>query len=370
MKEITENDVNYMKRALSLALKGTGKVNPNPLVGAVIVKGGKVIGEGAHEYFGGPHAEVNAFKNALEDPMGADLYVTLEPCSHHGKTPPCADLIIEKKIKRVFIGTLDPNPLVSGSGVKKLEDAGIEVFHGILTDECMSLNEVFMKYIVDKDPFILVKYAMSLDGKIATHTGDSKWITGENARFHSHSLRNKYMGIMVGIGTVFSDDPELTCRQEGGRDPIRIVADTHLRIPLDAKILDTSKAKTIIATGTLEDEKKAQKIRDMGAQILVCPDDNDKEKIDLYSLFRTLGQMGIDGIMIEGGGELLFSVMEGGFADRVIAYMAPVLIGGRDAKTPLEGRGFSRIKDCIRLKDTVSISFNDGDFAVTGRVVR
>ena len=239
-----------MDIALHLARKGAGKVNPNPLVGAVIVNDGKIIGKGYHESYGKAHAEINAFKDAETELIeGSTMYVTLEPCSHYGKTPPCVDQIIENRIKRVVIGMVDPNPLVSGKGVKKLQEAGIDVTVGILEDKCKKLNEVFIKYITKKKPFVVLKTAMSLDGKISTTSGESKWITDKEARENVHILRNELTAIMIGIDTVIIDNPELTCRIPNGRNPIRIVVDSNLRIPYDSKILQTAKKfKTIIAT--------------------------------------------------------------------------------------------------------------------------
>ena len=257
-----EQDIIYMKRALELAAKGRGYTNPNPMVGAVIVKNGKIIGEGYHERCGEGHAEVNAFRNATEDTEGADIYVTLEPCSHYGKTPPCADLIVSKKIKRAIIGALDPNPLVSGRGIEKLKAAGIEVVTGVLAEESIALNEIFMKYIRDKEPFVLAKWAMSLDGKIACHTGDSQWISCEESRNEVQQLRHQMMGILVGVDTVITDNPRLTCRLEHGKNPVRIIADSNLRIPMDATVLDGT-VRTIIITTSQAPKDKMQALQEV-----------------------------------------------------------------------------------------------------------
>lgn len=239
----------YMRMALDLARKGKGWTTPNPLVGAIIVKGGRVIGQGYHQKYGQPHAEVNAIASAKEDVTGATLYVTLEPCSHFGKTPPCSDLLIDKNIKRVVVGTLDPNPLVAGKGIERLRSNGIEVVTGVLEEESQKLNEIFIKYIVTKEPFVVMKNAMSLDGKIATVTGESQWISGESSRKQVHSLRHELAGIMVGIETIIKDDPQLTSRTLNSRNPIRIVVDSQLRIPIASKVLtQQDKAKTIVAT--------------------------------------------------------------------------------------------------------------------------
>ena len=365
---IKEEDKQYMQRALALAEKGKGWTNPNPMVGAVIVKEGRIIGEGYHERCGEGHAEVNAFANATEDPEDAELYVTLEPCSHYGKTPPCADLIIRKRIKRVVIAALDPNPLVSGRGVKKLEEAGIEVVSGLLEEESRKLNEIFMKYIRKKEPFLLLKSAMSLDGKIATVTGESKWISNECSRTHSQSLRNQYMGILVGIQTVLEDDPRLTCRLPGGKSPIRIVADSRLRIPENAKILEEQdRATTILAIGVADEPEKEKRLLARGIQILKLPD--EKGRVDLTKLFLRLGQEGIDSVLIEGGGSLAGSAVKTGMIDRVITYIAPMILGGREAKSPVEGEGFANLKNALRLEEMEVIPL-DGDLAVTGKVVK
>ena len=240
----------YMRRALKLARQGAGYTNPNPMVGCVVVKDGRIISEGYHEKYGEFHAERNALTRCVEDPAGADLYVTLEPCCHYGKTPPCTEIIIEKKIARVFVGSMDSNPLVAGKGVQILREAGIEVETGILAEECRKLNEVFYHYMETGLPFVAMKYAMSLDGKIACATGDSKWVTGEAARRHVHELRKQYMGIMVGIGTVLADDPMLNCRVAEGADPVRIVCDSQLRIPMDSRLVQTARQiPTIVACG-------------------------------------------------------------------------------------------------------------------------
>ncbi|MDO4735086.1 MAG: bifunctional diaminohydroxyphosphoribosylaminopyrimidine deaminase/5-amino-6-(5-phosphoribosylamino)uracil reductase RibD, partial [Lachnospiraceae bacterium] len=241
----------YMKRAIELAEKGRGYTSPNPIVGCVVVKDGRIISEGYHERYGEFHAERNALLRCKEDTEGADLYVTLEPCCHQGKTPPCTDIIIEKKIGRVFVGSMDPNPLVAGKGVQILKGAGIAVETGILEKECLKMNEIFFHFITTKTPFVLSKFAMSMDGKIASESGDSKWVTGEEARAEVHLLRKYYSAIMVGIGTVLADDPMLNCRVEEGVDPIRVICDSSLRIPLDSKIVQTAKEiPTIVAAGT------------------------------------------------------------------------------------------------------------------------
>src|SRR6056297_2015385 len=281
-----------MKKALELARLGEGYTSPNPLVGALIVKKGKIIAEGYHEKYGENHAEVNAFLDASEDVKGADMYVTLEPCSHQGKTPPCADRIVKEGIKRVFIGMKDPNPLVAGRGVEILEKNGIEVKYGILEKEAVELNEIFIKYITENKPFCILKTAMSLDGKIATSSGDSKWISNKKSRKYVHQLRHRFSGIMIGIGTVIADDPMLTTRLENkkGKDPHRIVVDTEGRIPLDSKVLNQkSKSKTIIATTEKISPEKIENLKEKNAEVILTPLKNNK--VDLNYLFDSLAKM-------------------------------------------------------------------------------
>ena len=254
-------DKKYMERALELAALGEGKVNPNPMVGAVVVKDGKIVGEGYHKKYGGPHAEVFALEEAGIKAEGATIYVTLEPCSHYGKTPPCAKKIIDMGIKRCIIASLDPNPLVSGRGIKMMTDAGIEVVTGIMEKEALELNRVFMKYISTKVPYLFLKCGITLDGKIASRTGNSKWITNELAREKVQKLRNKYMGIMVGINTVIKDDPSLTARIENGRNPYRIVIDPNLDIPLESKFVNFQDGKSIVITS--ENNREKEKVSEL-----------------------------------------------------------------------------------------------------------
>jgi len=344
-----EDHERFMDRALRLARKGEGRASPNPMVGAVIVKDGRIIGSGYHERLGEGHAEVNAFRSATEDVAGATIYVTLEPCSHYGKTPPCSDKIIEKKIGRVVIAALDPNPLVSGRGVKKLQAAGIEVVTGILAEESSRLNEVFMKYIVKKEPFVVMKAAMSLDGKIATRTGESQWITGPAAREQVHHLRNALSGIMVGVQTVITDDPQLTSRIPGGKNPVRIIVDSTLRIPMEANVLkNQDAAKTILATTTRADRNKVALLEAAGIEILTVPAKDDG-RTDLKSLMEVLGERGVDSILLEGGATLNFAALEAGIIDKVQVYIAPKLIGGATAKTPVGGDGIEKLNQAFRV---------------------
>lgn len=345
------NHENYMKIALELAQNGMGYVSPNPMVGAVIVKNNEIIGRGYHEKYGGLHAERNAFANCKQDCSGADMYVTLEPCCHHGKTPPCTDIIIEKNIKRVFIGSSDPNPKVAGNGVKILRQHGIEVIEGILKEQCDKLNEIFFCYITTGKPFVTMKYAMTMDGKIACRTGLSKWITSEKSRQYVQYERLKHSAIMVGVGTVIADNPMLTCRLENGRNPVRIICDTNLRTPTDSEIVRTAKdIPTIIATCSDDTEKKSVYIN-YGCRVMNVNKYN--EHIDLNDLINRLGNEKIDSILLEGGGELNYSALQAGIVNKVQSYISPKIFGGRDAKTPVSGFGVDCPDNCYSLKNTV-----------------
>ncbi|MFQ9749134.1 MAG: bifunctional diaminohydroxyphosphoribosylaminopyrimidine deaminase/5-amino-6-(5-phosphoribosylamino)uracil reductase RibD [Anaerobutyricum soehngenii] len=346
----------YMRRAIELAKKGSGHVNPNPLVGAVIVRDGEIIGEGYHECYGQLHAERNAIANAKKrgnSLEGSTIYVTLEPCCHYGKTPPCTEAIIEEKIARVVVGSDDPNPLVSGKGFQMLREKGIEVIPHFLKEECDAMNHVFFHYIRTGTPYVAMKYAMTMDGKIACYTGDSKWVTGEESRAHVQTLRNHYKGIMAGIGTVLADDPMLNCRIEGGRDPIRIIADSHLRIPIDSQLVRTAGQQPLIVACLPDaDEEKAAQLKEKGIEVLRIPGvttaditEEQKEVISLPVLMKELGARKIDGILLEGGGQLNESALQAGIVDRIYCYIAPKIFGGAQAKTPVEGQGLTRAAD-------------------------
>jgi diaminohydroxyphosphoribosylaminopyrimidine deaminase/5-amino-6-(5-phosphoribosylamino)uracil reductase len=343
-------DYKYIKRAISLARRGAGWVNPNPMVGAVLVKDGMVIGEGYHEFFGGPHAEVNAI-GALPDTVieGSTLYVTLEPCAHHGKTPPCARLILEKKIARVVIGMADPNELVNGKGIEMLRAGGVQVDVGLPEPAVRKLNEVFTKYICTRQPFVVMKSAMTLDGKIATVTNASRWITGEASRKIVHRMRQELSAVMVGVDTVLFDDPLLNIRLKGTwKNPLKVIADTRGRISTEAKVLTNDPQLTLIATTSLADPKKLKHLERLGAQVLICP--LRDSKVDLGFVMQSLGAMGIDSIMIEGGSTLSFSALKAGLVDKVITFIAPKILGGTDAPTSVGGAGISNMEDAINLK--------------------
>ncbi len=344
------NDRDYMRIALQLAEKGRGWTNPNPMVGAVIVKDGRIIGQGWHERYGQPHAERNALAACTADPRGATLYATLEPCCHHGKQPPCVDAILAAGIRRVVVGSADPNPLVSGKGIALLRSHGIEVSENVLREECDRLNRIFFHYITTKRPFVLMKYAMTMDGKIAAYTGHSKWITGEAARAHVQQLRHQYSGIMVGLGTILADDPLLTCRMEGGKNPIRIICDSHLRTPLQAQVVRTAKeVPTLLATYCADPARHAAYTQ-AGCRVL-CIAEKDGH-IDLVQLMERLGQEQIDSILLEGGGTLNWTALESGIVQQVQAYIAPKLLGGSAAKTPVEGDGVPHPNAAFSLKNS------------------
>lgn len=348
---VRQEDIEYMRRAMELAERGVGFTNPNPMVGAVIVKGGKVIGEGWHERCGEWHAERNAFKNCTVPAEGATMYVTLEPCCHYGKTPPCTEAIIEHGIARVVVGMEDPNPLVAGKGIALLREAGIEVVCGVEEEALREQNRVFLKYISTKLPWVAMKTAMTLDGKIATRTGDSKWITGAEARAYVHELRHRFMAIVVGIGTAVADDPLLNCRIEGRgvRQPIRVVVDSNARLSLDSQLVKTAgEYRTIVAHTRFAPEERVKALRETGVEMLLC-----KEKeglVDVRNLLELLGQSGIDSILLEGGGSLNYTFLAEGLADELYAFIAPKIVGGMNAKTPVEGAGMEKMADAINLE--------------------
>ena len=359
------NDEYYMRLALELALKGLGKVNPNPLVGAVIVKDHEIIGEGYHKKYGGLHAERNALLNCTKSPSGATMYVTLEPCCHYGKTPPCTEAIIEHNISKVVIGTLDPNAKVSGKGVEYLIQAGIEVVVGTLEEQCKEINKVFFHFVTTQKPFVVMKYAMTMDGKIATAAGESKWITGDLARRRVHHDRNRYSAIMVGVGTVLSDNPLLTCRVMYGINPIRIVCDSNLITPLECNVIQTAKTiPTIIAT-TVRDQRAHKKYVNYGCKIL--PVSKKDNSVDLEELMVKLGELEIDSILLEGGATLNFSALNRGIVNKVECYIAPKIFGGHGAKTPVGGVGFSKISEAVQLKHSKIINVGD-DFLIESEV--
>ena len=358
----------FMKRALELAEKGWGRTNPNPLVGAVIVKDGVIIGEGAHERLGRNHAEINALKSVRDKVKGAHMYVTLEPCSHYGKTPPCALALASSGISKVFIAMGDPNPKVSGRGIQMLKDAGNEVEIGIMEKEAKKLNEIFIKYTVEKKPFVIMKTAMSFDGKIACHTGDSKWITGETSRRYVHKIRERVSGIMVGINTVIQDNPYLTARldMDKEKDPIRIIIDSKGRIPDTANVFDkASGAYTLVVTTEAMANNKERSITDNGAKVLRISGNDGR--VDLKALMTELYKMDIDSILLEGGSTLNASALECGIVDKVMFFYAPKIIGGINAPGPIGGKGAEIMRECWNIYDVNMNSF-DNDILLEGYI--
>lgn len=358
-------DEEYMKIALQLAEKGLGHVSPNPMVGAVIVKDGKIIGSGYHEKYGGYHAERAAIASCTEPTEGADMYVTLEPCCHYGKQPPCTDAILSAGIKRVIIASADPNPFVAGGGIRKLREKGVEITENVLKEECDKLNHVFFHYIKTKRPYVIMKYAMTMDGKTASYTGVAEWITGEAARQHVQKQRRQYSAVMVGVGTVIADNPKLTCRIDSEKKHSRIICDSGLRTPHDAYVVTTAdRIPTYIAT-CCRDRDKHSAYENAGCRIVVT-----KEKdghVDLNDLMDILGGAGIDSIILEGGGTLNWSALQSKIVQKVQTYIAPKLLGGRTAPTPADGAGFSSLADAVMLKNTV-ITPIGADFLIESEV--
>lgn len=376
-----KKDDEYMKLALELAEKGRGRTNPNPMVGAVIVKDGEIIGRGFHEKCGELHAERNAFLDCEKkgnNAEGAVMYVTLEPCCHYGKTPPCTEAIIAKGIKKVVVGAKDTNPLVGGKGIRILQEAGIEVEYGVMEKECRELNRIFFHYMEKKMPYVAMKYAMTSDGKIAAYTGKSKWITGDEARKHVHRCRSEYMGIMVGIGTVLKDDPMLNVRLDDGeyRNPVRIICDSDLNIPLDSKLVKTAgEIRTIIGFCKKQDEnvrceEKSRKYEELEAAGCELVENGEKEgHIDLKEFMEKLGQMGIDSILLEGGGTLNYAALKENLVDYIYCYVAPKILGGKDALTPVEGRGAENPGNAVKLKIQRTVMLGE-DLLIEQKVIK
>ena len=338
------SDQRFMEQAFTLAQKGEGAVNPNPLVGAVVVKEGEIVGQGYHQAFGSSHAEVFALDEAGAKARDATLYVNLEPCSHHGKTPPCTDRILQAGIRRVVIATRDPNPLTHGRGVARLEQAGLEITEGVLEKPARRLNEIFFKFISTGLPFVQLKLAMSLDGKIATQKGDSKWISGEAARTETHRLRRRFASVLVGVETVIADDPELTVRHVPGRNPIRIVLDGRGRIPIEARLLHQP-GRTIVVTASMREEK-VKALTKIGVEVWCL---GNQRRVDLSTSLERLGEEAVDSVLVEGGGETAASFLEADLVDKVSFFIAPLILGGRNAAPAVGGEGVAKITDGIPL---------------------
>jgi diaminohydroxyphosphoribosylaminopyrimidine deaminase/5-amino-6-(5-phosphoribosylamino)uracil reductase len=369
MQNFSSDDQKYMARALNLARLGEGSTSPNPLVGAVVAKEGEIVGEGYHQKYGGPHAEVFALEQAGEKAQGADIYVTLEPCSHFGKTPPCAQKVIDSGIKRAVVAVIDPNPEVAGRGVKMLREAGVEVEVGLFKEKAEALNEVFLKYIQSDYPFVYLKKAQTLDGYIASRSGDSKWITNSEARLEGHKLRHQVDAIMVGIGTVLADNPSLTARLEDkkGIDPQRIILDPLLDMPLSAKIINQdSTADTVIISSSKFPParaaaalKKKEKLLKMDRVQLITLETGADNYFDLRKVLKELHKRKISSILVEGGAKLSYSILKEGLVDKFYYFIAPKIYGGSDGIASFCGRGPELMSDSAELKIIEQKSLGD-----------
>lgn len=359
-------DRKFMEHALVLAARARGRTSPNPLVGAVIVRDSEIVGEGYHQRAGEAHAEINALNQARTLADGATMYVTLEPCCHWGRTPPCTEAVIRAKLANVFIATEDPNPRVSGNGIRQLEEAGIPVQVGLCEGESRQLNEVFIKYITTQCPFVILKSAISLDGKIATASGESQWITSEASRLKGHEIRAQVDAILVGVGTVLQDNPSLTARlpERQNEDPIRVVVDSRGRTPLEAKIFSPdSDAGTLIAVTESVSLERVEGFKAAGAEVLIIEKKNGR--VCLRELMRELGRKGITSVLIEGGGEVNSAALQAGIVDKLMFFIAPKLIGGKEAPGPIGGAGIGRLSDAFELRDVKTTQI-DTDFLIEG----
>ncbi len=352
----SDADVKYMSLALELAEKGRGKVEPNPMVGAVVVKNGLAVGMGYHQAFGGPHAEVFALSEGREACAGATLYVSMEPCAHYGKTAPCVDAIIKAGIKEVVVAIIDPNPITSGKGMRRLQDAGIDVKLGVMESQAAKLNAPFLKLMQKGLPYVIVKWAMSLDGKIATHTGDSRWISSEESREYVHKIRGQADGIMVGINTVQRDDPLLTCRIKGGRNPRRIIIDSNAALPLNSRLINTvQESELFVAIGCNAPHERIEKLKQLGCKII--PAGNVNGLVDMKILFQQLGKMNLTNVLVEGGSRVITSIIEERLADKLMVFVAPIIVGGEGAPSSVMGTGITHVSESIKLSDITTKRF-------------
>lgn len=356
----------FMQRALELASKAAGRTSPNPLVGAVVVKDGEIVGEGYHRRAGEPHAGVVALAAAGENSRNATLYVTLEPCNHYGKTPPCTEAVIKAGISTVYVAALDPNPLVSGRGIARLREAGIHVNVGLMEKEARELNRFFVKFITRGLPYVALKTAMTLDGKIATRTGNSRWITNERSREYVHQLRNTYDAVLVGIGTVLADDPLLSTRlpQADTRDPVRLIIDARLDMPIDSRILQTAgRQETIVYCLNGADSLRIRQYQDLGAEVVVLK--GSSGRVPLEEVFRDVAQRGLVSVLMEAGSRVNAYALEKRLVDKVYWFIAPRICGGEQALSPVGGRGIELMSEAIKLHNVTVRSF-DGDLLVEG----
>ena len=359
-------DRKFMEHALALASKARGHTSPNPLVGAVIVRNGRIVGEGYHQKAGDAHAEIHALNQAKELAEGATMYVTLEPCCHWGRTPPCTESVIRAKLADVLVAMEDPNPQVAGNGIRQLQEAGMHVQVGLCGAESQRLNEVFIKYITTKRPFVILKSAISLDGKIATASGESQWITSEPSRLKGHEVRAQVDAILVGVGTVIQDNPALTVRlpEKQNEDPTRIIVDSRGRTPPGAKVFNPdSNAGALIAVTECAPLEKIEALKSAGADVLTIEEDGGR--VCLRSLMRVLGQMEITSVLIEGGGEINAAALQAGIVDKLMFFVAPKLIGGKDAPGPVGGVGIAHLAEAFELHN-VTTSQIGADFLIEG----
>ncbi|WP_195571073.1 bifunctional diaminohydroxyphosphoribosylaminopyrimidine deaminase/5-amino-6-(5-phosphoribosylamino)uracil reductase RibD [Paenibacillus sp. 1001270B_150601_E10] len=351
------DDEFYMKLAIDMAVRVLGQTSINPAVGCVIVKEGRVVGMGAHLKRGEGHAEVHALRMAGDEAEGATAYVTLEPCSHYGKTPPCSLRLVEAKVKRVVIACIDPNPIVACNGVRYLEEHGIEVKQGVLQEEAFRLIEMFAKYMTTKYPYVTMKTAQTLDGRIATHTGHSQWITNEQARERVHTMRHRHQAIMVGIGTVLADNPSLTTRlQVPALHPVRIIVDSKLRIPLDSKVVQDKSAPTWVLTTSQADPEKVDALVKHGVEVIVI---NDGSQVDMEQAIAELGAREIGSILLEGGGRLNGTMLQLGLIDKVVLMVAPKVVGHPDAPSSFQFDGPEKMSDALQLEKVMVESIGD-----------
>jgi len=347
-----EHQEKWMRRALELAGKARGRTSPNPMVGAVIVKNGRVIAEGYHKKAGRPHGEIEALRKAGKRARGAQLFINLEPCCHHGRTPPCTDAIIESGLREVYVGMRDPNPQVAGKGIRQLKRAGITVHTGLLKKECQRLNEVFVKYIETGKPFVVLKSALSLDGKIATSIGESQWITGPEARERVHQMRDQVDAILVGAGTVLKDNPRLTTRLKKGKghNPARVILDAKAEIPLKARVFHhANRDRVVYFTTNKASASRVNRLTDRGIRIQVISNKNNR--IQLKNLIKMLGQMEISSVLLEGGSGINASALKEGVVDKVALFLAPLIIGGESAPGVVGGPGIKSLRQALKIKN-------------------
>ena len=366
MDKTTQTDLYFMKKAIALAWRGSGNVHPNPMVGAILVKKNRVLGQGFHARFGGAHAEVNAIRGAKGRAAGGTLYVTLEPCAHFGKTPPCVDLIIESKIREVVVGALDPNPLVSGKGLRRLKKAGIRVRTGILKTACEDLNRDYDHWIRKRMPYVTVKVAQSLDGKIATKTGESRWISSEASRRFSQRLRAESDAILVGVNTVLKDDPRLSVRGlKNVRQPLKVILDSRLRISLNARIFSKASAGPVMVAVTQKANRAKRDALRGKAEVVVVKE--KKGKIDLRALLSELAKRGVLRVLIEGGGEVIGGAFSEKLVQEIYFFIAPIIIGGEEAVSSVAGKGIMRLAEALKIREA-KVELIDGDILVHGRL--